>query len=243
MNQNSANTHTIIAALCLAAGIATAGYFIGNTLYKSRISANTATVKGLAEREVQADVAVWQINFSADGAQLQQVYATAQDHQNKVAAFLTQSGFAADEITKGALTTNKREHRDRVTGEVQRISYHINGNVSLRTADVSKVASAQQTIGQLAGQGVLITNSAPMYLFTGLNTIKPDMLGEATRNARIAAEQFAKDANANVGKIQTARQGAFDFSARDASNDYESHAHAINKKIRVVTTITFYLED
>ncbi|MGE3714378.1 MAG: SIMPL domain-containing protein, partial [Alphaproteobacteria bacterium] len=223
MSENKNNESTIggalvMAGLFLSIGVATAGYFVGNTLYKSRISANTATVKGLAEREVVADVAVWQINFNVDGAELQNVYAQAHNNQARVVQFLITNGFAKQDISNGALTVNKLEHRDN-SGNVQGISYEINGSVALRTGDVAKVAAAQQRIGELLGQGVLVTNSNPAYLFTKLNDIKPEMLGEATRNARIAAEQFAADANASVGKIQSAAQGAFDFSARDARNE------------------------
>lgn len=233
----------VAAALLLAVGIAVAGYFVGNTLYKARIAANTASVKGLAERDVRANVAVWSINFSSSNANLEEVYRSAQQDQEKVITFLKTSGFADTEITKGALTVNKEEQRNPDTGAITGVTYNINGAVALRSEDVDKVSTTVQRIGELVGQGVLINNSNPSYIFTKLNDIKPEMLGEATRNARIAAEQFAKDANAKVGKIQNAEQGTFSFSPRDSSSEYESDTASINKTVRVVTTITFYLED
>lgn len=238
-----ASLFTVIAALLLALGIAIAGYFVGNTLYKSKISANTASVKGLAERDVRADIALWTINFNTDNADLKAAYDAAQENQDKIVAFLHAQGFEDGEINRQAINANKREDRHPETGELRGVSYEASGGVVLRSEQVDKVASSRQKIGELVKQGVLVMNSNPSYLFTKLNDIKPEMLGEATRNARIAAEQFAKDANAKVGKIQSAVQGAFNFAARDASSEYGEHSYAIDKKVRVVTTITFYLED
>lgn len=237
-----------ISALLLAAGISIGGYFVGNMMYKSKVATNIATVKGLAEREVKADTGTWSVAFEVSESNLTAAYESANAAQDKVIEFLKKANFSEAEVTKNAFNVNKQEVRDN-NNKLVDTSYRITGAVSVRSPDVDKIATAAQNAGELVGQGVMLTNSNPQYLFTKLNDIKPEMLGEATRNARLAAEQFAKDANAEVGSINSAEQGAFKFTARDTpppSSEYDSddaEAASIYKKIRVVTTISFYLKD
>lgn len=257
MNQRS----VVIAALAIvsiAVGIALGGYFIGNTLYKSRIASNLATVKGLAEREVVADVGVWTIPFNATGNSLKEVYANADASKAQVVSFLKEAGFTDKEITPQTPTvTIDPKSYDTKDRPLPR-TYTINTAVSIRTGDVQKLATAAQHGGDLVGRGVPIGEgegngsgkaNGPQYEFTKLNEIKPEMLGEATRNARLAAEQFAKDAHERVGGINAAQQGAFNIVALDdsgtGSSEYggDSGEASIHKKVRVVTTISFYLED
>jgi hypothetical protein len=234
---------TAIASLLLGLGIAVGGYFIGNMMYKAKVATNIASVKGLAERDVKADVAIWNIEFSSTANDLKTAYATGEESRKKVVEFLAKQGFAEEEIAKGALSVNRNERSDS-NGNLVAVNFQTNGAVSVRSENVDKVAEAAQQVGDLIGQGVMVQGSSPQYIFTKLNDIKPAMLGEATRNARIAAEQFAKDANAKVGNINEATQGAFNFSARDASDENGGNeTGSIYKKVRVVTTISFYLEN
>lgn len=225
----------------IGVGVSVGGYFIGNTLYKSKVATNIATVRGLAERDVKADIGTWNVNFEASEPTLTAAYESANASKGKVVAFLKESGFADEEITPNALTVYKREDRDN-TGRILNTAYQISGSVIVRSEDVDKVAASIQKVGDLVGQGVLITSSFPQYFYTKLNDIKPEMLGEATRNARTAAEQFAKDANAKVGNINNAGQGAFTLSPRDAGENRGDESASMFKKVRVVTTISFYLE-
>lgn len=225
----------------LALGICIGGFFIGNMMYKAKVATNIATVRGLAEREVKSDVGAWNVSFEAGDSSLTQAYTNANESKAKVVAFLKAEGFADADISTNALTVNKREERDN-NGALKGISYGIYGTVSVRSTDVDKVAASAQKVGDLVGQGVLITSSYPQYFYTKLNDIKPEMLGEATRNARTAAEQFAKDAGGNVGAINSAGQGAFTLSPRDVGENQGDEASSMFKKVRVVTTISFYLE-
>ena len=102
------------------------------------------------------------------------------------------------------------------------------------------VAEARANLNALIAQGLDISNNPPSYHFTRLNHIKPDMLKEATRNARLAANQFAENAGVNVGGIRTARQG--NFTIRDAGSNY-GNTNEIEKDIRVVTQVTFVLTE
>lgn len=231
-----------VGLLFLAIGVGVGGYFVGNMMYKAKVATNIATVKGLAEREVKADTSTWNASFEVSESTLPAAYATANSAQEKVVAFLMKAGFAEEEMGKQAFVVNKQDVRDS-SNKLIETSYNIIGEVVVRSNDVDKMARAAQSAGDLVGEGVILINSSPQYIFTKLNEIKPEMLGEATRNARVAAEQFAKDANAQVGNINKAEQGAFNFSARDAADEYGGdEKSSIYKKVRVVTTISFYLK-
>lgn len=230
-----------VAGLFMGLGLSVGGYFVGNMMYKSKVATNIATVRGLAEREVKADVAAWSVNFEASDVTLTTAYATMNTSKEKVVSFLKAVGFTDEEITPNAITVYKREDRDN-TGRITGTTYQLSGSVSVRTDKVDQLRAATQKVGDLVGEGVLLSSSFPQYYYTKLNDIKPEMLGEATRNARTAAEQFAQDANAKVGAINNAGQGAFTLSPRDAGESQGDESASLFKKVRVVTTISFYLE-
>lgn len=231
----------LIAALCLAIGIATAGYFIGQTLYNSRTGVNTAEVKGLAERRVMADRAIWRIQYTVtgdDAADMAELYARSEREQAEIVAALTASGLTKDEIRPGIVNYHRIEYRD----ETQRLvdaRRVLSATIEVETARVRLVGPARARLNTLVSRGIDLANNPPSYYFTGLNDIKPEMVREATMNARIAAGEFARNAGVGVGGIRDARQG--NFVIRDAGSDYGNTAR-IEKNVRVVTTITFYLE-
>ena len=239
---HSHNTPWLMLGLFIAVGLIGCGYFIGNTLYKSRVGVNTATVKGLAEQKVKSDLAVWDINYTMEAPALEDAHAAADEKKDIVADFLKEQGFKKDEIsynTNGYL----QEFRDG-DGVLQDKKYQVTVYITIRTADVDKVEQVRQRVGDLMGQGVMMNANAPNYHFTGLNDIKPKLLQEATKNARLAATQFAEDAGAKVGTIQSASQGSFSITAFDGEQNYEiTDTSSLYKKVRVVTTIAFYLND
>lgn len=236
----NSHRHLVLPALLLAVGIAAAGYFIGQTLYNSRAGINTAEVKGLAERRVTADRAVWQIRYEVagdDDSDMAELYARSEEQRQAVVEVLTAAGFGDDEITPATVNYQRHEYRDdnQRLVEARRV---LTGTVDVETAQVSLVAPARARLNELIARGIDIDNYPPRYLFTGLNDIKPDMLREATTNARIAADEFARHAGVSVGGIRDARQGNFEI--RDAGSEYGNTAR-LEKDVRVVTTISFYL--
>ncbi len=233
------STGSILGAIALAAGIALAGFFVSQTIYNSRVAVNTATVKGLAERKVTADLAVWDISFTMEANNLKDAYASADVKKKIVRDFLLDSDFSQDEFVFSS-SVYIAEYRDE--GVLKDKKYQVTTYVKIRSETVDKVQKLHQRVGDLIGKGVAIGNNAPNYLFTKLNDVKPDMLGEATQNARLAAKQFAEDAEAEVGGIQSAVQGNFSISAFDDTGAYNEDKTSLYKKVRVVTTVTFYLE-
>jgi len=237
---DSRNTSTLLAAFLVAIGIAASGYFIGQTMYNSKVGINTAEVKGLAERRVRADLAYWRIQYTVSGndkTQIAELYKQSELAQGQVIELLVASGFAESEITPGVIDYGRYEFRDEDQNLVEE-RFSLIGSVEVETEQVQQLATARSEMNQLISRGIDITNNAPSYYFTKLNDIKPDMLKEATTNARLAANEFAANAGVEVGGIRNARQGG--FIIRDVGESY-GDTGKIEKDVRVVTTITFYL--
>lgn len=228
-----------VAALALGGGIAGCGFFVGQTMV-NREHVNTADVKGLSERMVVADQAIWQIGFKVANADLKAGYGEVESYAAAIRAFLTRNGFDAASVSGVQTSVTENEFRDG-NGVLTEKRYDIVATISVTTGDVKAVDAAYQKLGELIAQGLLLTDSQPRYLFTGLNAVKPDMLREATENARIAAGEFAKNAGISVGSIRSATQGGFEV--RDLnSGEYGTDDRSIAKQVRVVTTVTFYLD-
>ncbi len=226
----------------LALGLASGGFFISKTMYNSKVAINTATVKGLAERRVEADLAKWYINYSLAANSKEAVpnlYKRAEADQAAIISVLKESGFSDEEIQPGIIDYSFQEFRDRNQKLVDQ-KHILRGTVGIETSKVRSISAARAQINELIAKGINIQNELPSYRFTKLNQIKPEMLKEAARSARLAASEFAENAGVQVGSIQTARQGSFVIS--DAGGAYESN-RKIEKDVRVVTTISFYLTD
>ena len=230
----------------LAFGVALGGFFIGNGIYKS-MARRTVTVKGLAELDVVADTAIWNIKFNRVGGDLANVQSAIDEDIQKTRAFLMENGFSDGEIQNLRITVRDKfagysdsERRDQESND----RYVIETGVMVRSNSVNLVDAVSRKMGELVRQGVTVTEdyAGPIYVFNGLNDIKIQMIEAATKNATAAGEQFAKDANAKLGKIQSANQGVFSITARDQVDAWsDNEKQSINKRVRVVSTITFYL--
>ncbi|WP_299020083.1 SIMPL domain-containing protein [uncultured Photobacterium sp.] len=232
----------IFLGIFLAIGLSIAGYFISQTIYNSKVALNTAEAKGLAERRVRADTATWELVFSVTGkskGELPKLYAEAEQRQKVIIDLLKEKGFKESEIEIGVIDYYPEEYRDDKQNLVDQ-KHSLIGSIVVNTHDVELVSKVRANVNTLIAQGIDIENRAPAYLFTKLNDIKPEMLREATKNARVAANEFAQNAGVNVGGIRSARQGS--FFIKDAGNSY-GDTEKIEKDVRVVTTITFYLTD
>ncbi len=232
----------ILASTLLALGIACAGYFVSETLYKSKIALNTVEVKGLAERRVESDRAYWSIDYTVSGtnkSEISSFYKASESDKNKIIALLIKCGFSQQEITPGVINYQKRELRDNAKRLVEE-KHILEGSIEIETEKVRLVSQARSKLNQLIEQGIDIQNNAPSYYFTKLNEIKPSMLKEAAQNARLAAAEFAANAGVQVGGIRDARQGA--FGVCDVGENY-GDTKKIEKIVRVVTTVTFILDE
>lgn len=230
----------VLLGLSIGIGTALAGYFISQTLYNAKVALNTAEVKGLAERRVKADIANWDITLTFTGSKksdIPQLYKKAQTDQKAVIDLLKKNGLSDDELTVGVLNYKLDEYRDSNQKLVDQ-KHQLIGIISVETKQVEKIREIRTNLNAMIAKGVDIQIYAPRFSFTKLNDIKPSMLQEATKNARAAAKEFAANAGVSVGGIRSARQG--NFYVRDVGSDYSDNKK-IEKKVRVVTTITFYL--
>lgn len=231
-------TNNTLPAIALALGIVVAGYLVGEALVQTRSSQRAVTVRGLAEREVPANLALWPIVFTVTSDELGDLQRKADDGIAKVRAFLA-SDFPAEQISVSAPRVQDREAQG-MRGDGRRLDrYTAEVTVTVRTNKIDVAKKAIERSGELVKQGVAVIRSYEyntQYLFTNLDKIKPEMIAEATKDARRAAEQFAKDSGSQVGAIRTAQQGLFSIEDRDQfSPEF--------KKVRVVTTVDYYLAD
>lgn len=232
----------LLASFFLAVGLAVGGYFVSQTLYNAKVGINTAEVKGLAERRVEADHAYWKIQYTVSGhsaADVPKLYEQSETDQARIISLLMESGFEKSEISPGVIDYQKLEFRDDFQKLVEE-KHVLVGSIDVETGKVRLVSEVRAKLNKLIAQGLSIQNNPPAYHFTKLNDIKPAMVKEATTNARIAATEFAEDAGVKVGGIRDAQQGG--FVIRDVGAEYGDTA-SIEKDVRLVTTITFYLTE
>ena len=233
-------TPLLIAALLVALGILGAGWFASQGLVAIKTQDRYVTVKGLAERYVDADLVVWPITHAVAGNELADLQGALDANSESIRRFLIAAGFEDAEIALGPPRLTDQEAFG--YGEnAPRNRYRSEATVTLRTTKVDAALKAMQRAGELVSEGVLLTfnygiEGMASFEFTGLNAIKPELIAEATANARESAQQFANDSGAAVGGIRMANQGQIDISNRDQSSPQV-------KKVRVVTTVEYFLTD
>jgi hypothetical protein len=234
----------------IVVGLVAAGASIGQGLYNIKMGDRYVSVKGISEQTIKSDVAIWDLSYKVAGNDLSQLSTQSESDQAKVVAFLQKNGFTNDEITIRQTNVVDQFAKDyQSTKPEQR--YIISGGVTVKTNKVDLTNQMARKTSELIKDGVVLAGQDtytpnPRYLITQLDAIRPKMLAEATRSARAAAEQFAIDSQAKIGSIRKASQGVFQiFSADSDSNvGYQpgmDQSGSIEKKIRVVTSIDFFL--
>jgi hypothetical protein len=236
----------VVAALCVAAGIALAGWFVGTSLVESRQPLRTVTVKGLSERSVEANLGFWPIRFVATGATLESARTSLENSEGAVRAFLADRGFSEEEIQVQNVLVEDRAAGYSAGSTPDEFRFVLTEDMLVTTDRVGDLAEASRSVADLLRQGVVFSSDAysagASFVFTGINDLKSEMLTEATQRAKETAEQFATESGARVGDIQTANQGVFEIlPAVEIPNDRPEKQ--IDKKVRVVTTITYFLID
>lgn len=228
-----------IESAILAVGLALLGVFVYNGINSLAKRDRVVSVRGLAEKEVQADRVIWPLAYKTVGDDLGSVYRDISSANKKIQTFLIKNGIKASDITNGAPQVNDlwtNEYRD----NVNRQRYNATSVTTVSSSDVAKVRALMTRTGELLSQGIAIApndyNYPIQFDFTSLNKIKPQMIEQATKNAREAAEKFAKDSESKLGKIKSAQQGLFSIENRDSNTPYI-------KEVRVVTTVDYYLDN
>ena len=240
MNGKSVSASAIL-GITLACGIVLGGYLLSRALYEVRAADRFVTVKGLAEQIVDADLAVWPLTIKETDNELAALEKKLESSRRVIREFLLQAGFEEDALSEVPPQITDFQAESYYQGRNERpYRYMAQTTITLRSTDIVRVKKAMRQAQNLISKGVVLTAqnypNQTEFLFTGLNSIKPAMVAEATRNARQAAEQFAKDSGSKVGSIRRATQGLFSIRDRDRNTPDK-------KKVRVVTTVEYYLED
>jgi hypothetical protein len=220
----------------LTIGLIVGGYLLGNGLVRAKEADRSVTVRGLAERDVTADLATWTIAYSATAEDLATAQTSVDEDSNAIRGFFKEVGFPPDALAPTGV--NVTQFTDDGTTK-----FTVRQRMTLRSNDIKRAQAAVKRQFDLVRRGVVLEEGSGMaYTFTKLNSIKPAMVAEATKNARDAAEQFAEDSGTSVGTIKRATQGYFEINARDGdSGGGWGVSDTPFKKVRVVTTVDFYL--
>ena len=220
----------------VAIGLILGGYLLGDGLTRARHADRSVTVRGLAEREVTADLATWTIAYSSTATDLASAQGSVDRDTASIRAFFAELGFPANALQPSGVNVSQF-----TTDGVPQFT--VRQRMTLRSTDIKRAQEAVRKQFDLVKRGVVLEEGSGMaYTFTKLNDIKPPMVAEATKDARAAAEQFAEDSGTSVGGIKQATQGYFSVEARDGdSGGGWGVSDTPYKKVRVVTTIDFYL--
>jgi len=225
---------------CLFFGLAALGYLLGDAAIRFKDYERTVTVKGLSEREFPADIVIWPIQFTVASNDLGDLYQELDGSTAKIRRFLEAAGIDGGEISSSPPAITDRSAQQYGNGQSVEFRYAATQAVTVYSRNIETVRKLMQGLSDLGRQGIVFTggnyDTKTEYLFTRLNDVKPDMIEEATREARAVAEKFAADSKSRLGKIRSARQGQFSISDRDRNNPHI-------KKVRVVSTVVYYLSD
>lgn len=244
MNNRTRVSLTIITCgLAIALGPGLGGFFIGKAIERFKTHDRTVVVKGLSEREVKADLSVWDIHFKSSGDDLAALDQKMASDKTTLIEFLKAHGFKDEEIKPGTTTVTDKLARDYGDAKDIQNRYILSDFVSVRTTNVDLIKKTTGEFSELIKKGIIVSGD-PHFYYTKFAELRPQMIAEATKSARQAALQFANDSGAKVGHIRSANQGAFSISGQDSygdNHDY-SETRSIEKKIRVVSTVTFSLD-
>ena len=230
----------IVLALAIFFGLFALGFIAGKSAIEVKEYERTVRVKGLSERELPSDTIVWPIAFSTANNDLQALYNSVEGKTKKIIKFLTDNGISPTDISTSSPRVIDKSAQQWSGGQRAEFRYTAEASVTVYSSQVEKARSLMGKLSQLGREGIVFSadnyQNRPQYIFSGLNDLKPEMIEEATKNAREVALKFAQDSNSELGKIKRASQGQFSISARDQNNPQI-------KKIRVVSTIEYYLSD
>lgn len=241
----------IILGLCLLLGLAGGGYFIGKGGSRFKSETRTVTVKGLVEKEIRADQAVWTLRFRRAGNDFKNAHTQISADRETAIALLIQQGFAKEEIERQpARTIDKLAREYGQAQDTEQFRYIVTSSLSVKTGKVDLVGKALSALEEeLLKSGIVLDGETeggianPRYVISTFNELRPQLLADATKNARGTAQQFAADAGAQVGKIRSANQGSIQIFGSDGNDESAPYSptSTLVKKIRVVSTFEFEL--
>lgn len=231
---------SLVLSLGIFLGLAALGYLLLESVERFKRYERTVTVKGLAEREFPADIVIWPIQFTAADNDLTALYQTIVSSSDKIQKFLQEQGIEAGAVSVSLPSITDKSAQQYGNNQNSPYRYTALQTVTVYSDKVDMVRAAMNGLANLGRAGIVFSQgnyqAQPEYIFTRLNEVKPLMVEEATKQARFVAEKFAEDSGSRLGRIRRASQGQFSIGDRDKNNPHI-------KKVRVVSTIEYYLAD
>lgn len=221
-------------------GLSVLGYMLYIATLEFKQFERSVTVKGLSEREYPSDVVIWPIKFALAGNDLEKLYTSIEENTQKIKTYLEKKDIKQEEISFSAPSIFDKSAQQYSDNAESKYRYTATQTVTVYSKNIDAVRKVQASLSELGKQGIVFMsddyNAQTEYLFTRLNEIKPQMIEEATKEARMVAQKFAEDSQSRLGKIKQASQGQFTISQRDTNNPHI-------KQVRVVSTVEYYLAD
>jgi len=239
MSENT-KTSALIFGAFIFLGLVSLGYLLSSAAIKFKEYERAVTAKGLSEREYEADIVIWPIQFTQASNDLPELYNSIESNTSNIKKYLVNKGIEPNEISISSPAITDKSAQQYGNNAKVEFRYTALQTVTVYSKNVKGVREVMSTLSELGKQGIVFTGgdyqTQPEYLFTRLNEVKPEMIEEATRNAREVAQKFAADSESRLGKIKSASQGQFSINPRDKNNPHI-------KKVRVVSTVVYYLSD
>jgi len=230
----------LILGISIFLGLTSLGYLLGKAAIDFKEYERSVSVKGLSERELPADIVIWPIVFTESSNDLGALYNSIEVGKKSIEEFLVSRGITVAEISHSLPSVTDKSAQEFNNGQKAEFRYVAIQTVTVYSSNVSIVRKAMNELSELGKRGIAFKGedfqNQTEYLFTDLNKIKPEMIQETTTKAREVALKFAEDSNSKLGKIKLASQGQFTIEPRDKNNPHI-------KKIRVVSTVEYYLSD
>lgn len=229
----------LYSGLAVMAGLVVIGLMIPKAVNNFRSFERTVDVKGLCEKEVKADKVIWPVVYKVMANDIQEIYRQTDKGNDAVIDFLKKGGLDESEISI-AIPSISDKFANEYGGNDRAYRYISTNTITVCTDKVDLVLELMSEQSELLKKGIYTAankwENPVEFKYDGLNEIKPEMIEEATKNAREAAEKFAKDSDSRLGKIKNANQGTFTITDRDSNTPHI-------KKVRVVTSVTYYLKN
>lgn len=227
----------------LALGLVLASFIISGTIRKIKLTDQKISVKGYAEKNISSDLGIWSGEFSVASLDLVSGYNKLEQDLNVVIKYLESKGIKKDDINISSVTTArnyKLNEQGNYTNEF--IGYTLTQLITVRHKDVKLIAAISNESTSLIKEGIEFMSNQPSYYYTKINDLKIEMLGEAAKDARIRAEQLAKNSGGEVGSLVSASQGVFQITSKNSTEVTDTgmfDTSSIEKTIKAVITIDY----
>ncbi len=235
-----------VLGLCFAIGPTLAGFFIYKGITTAKMADRYVTAKGLVERIEKSDRGTLEISFKVSGNDLSPLYQKLSHNSELIQAFLKKEGVTEKEISLNSpsLTDFHEPGHGSRSDALSSERYSIGSSVYVTSHNVDLLDTLSRKTGDLINQGVAVTQSNVRYFLDKFNELRPPLIAEATKNAQQVAESFAQTTGSQLGGIRKANQGVVRILSPDAlpNEEFDSGFNSITKKIRVVSTLEFYLK-